>query len=74
MNIFKKIYDSLTNIWEKIFTMFTNANIWLIAPFPGSYIVRQINVAWWNLIDSQKRNISTTLFENWPDNFRDQLC
>ena len=38
-------------VWEeKIFKVFTKANIRLRAPPPSSNILRPINMAWWNPI------------------------
>ena len=37
---------------EKIFKVFTKANIRLIASLPGRYILRSIDMALWNLIES----------------------
>ena len=36
---------------------------------PGGINFRPINLAWRNLIECHLRNISTKLFENWPDTF-----
>ena len=54
-------------VWEeKIFKVFTKANIRLIAP--QSYFKTNQHVLV-NLIESHPRNISTQLFENRPDSF-----
>ena len=50
-------------VWEgNIFKVFSKANLRPTALLPGSHILRSINMAWWNLIESHLSNISTKLF------------
>ena len=54
---------------KMIFYVFSIAIKGKIAPPSGSHVFQPINMSWRNLIEGLPRNISTKLFENWPNTF-----